>query len=105
MLVIRDAQWEAFEREAALQVLLRASPPRRGAALRAECARLNGLFDRAAGHGLRGADALSRFAALAGSLGPTFDADLPWARAILGWDAPASARLDALERRAAASRS
>lgn len=103
MLVIRDAQWEAFEREAALQVLLRSGPARRGDALRAEVARLHALFDRAAGHGLRGADALSRFALLADALGPEFDRALPWARTILAWDLPGDVRLDALERRAAST--
>jgi hypothetical protein len=39
MLVIRDAQWERLEREAALDALLRAQPGLRGAALRDACAR------------------------------------------------------------------
>lgn len=102
MLVIRDAQWEAFEREAALQVLLRPRPDLRGEALRAACARARAAFARAARHGLSGAGALSRFATLAEDLGPDFDERLPWARTILAWDRPAEERLSQLEAAAAA---
>jgi hypothetical protein len=51
---------------------VRSSPRRRPAARAA--------FDRAARHGLRGAEAPSRFAALAEGLGADFDERLPWAR-------------------------
>lgn len=99
MLVIRDAQWEVFEREAALDALLRATPGLRGAPLREARARAHAAFDAALARGLRGPDALARFAGLDALL-PGF-ADQPWARAILAWDEPQERRLAALERRVA----
>ncbi len=99
MLVIRDAQWERFEREAALDAVLRAAPDLRGAALRDACARAHAAFDAAAAHGLRGADALARFAGLDALL-PGF-AGQGWAAAILAWDEPQERRLTMLERRVA----
>jgi hypothetical protein len=101
VLVIRQAQWEAFERDVAREAALRLQPGLRGAALRAACARLDAALDRGLALGLRGPDALARFAGLDQQLGEGFEEALPWARAILGRDGPPEKKLAALETRAA----
>lgn len=101
VLVIRQAQWEAFERDVAREAALRLQPGLRGAQLRAACARLDAALDRGLALGLRGPDALARFAGLDQQLGEGFEQALPWARAILGREEPQEKKLAALEARAA----
>lgn len=101
VLVIRQAQWEAFERDVARQAALRPQAGLRGAELRALCVRLDAALDRGLALGLRGPDALARFAGLDQQLGEGFEQALPWAQAILAKDGPLEKKLAALEARAA----
>ncbi len=100
MLVIRDAQLEALRRDVAIRALAQAHGELRqelGAA--GFRTRAHQALDLAAARGFAGEDG-ERLAELALSLGPGFPDELPWAAAILGWSAPPTKKLAALEERA-----
>jgi hypothetical protein len=104
MLVIRDAQWEAFEGDVGLrfanllaeEVTATWTEACAGLTPREVLQRVSAALEHAIGHGLESQPAQRRFVHLDFMSGASFDT-LPWAQLILSWSAAPEVKLNALE--------